>query len=390
MTIYLLTIRLLTIRRLSILLSCLLPIASAAADDTARIRGIVDGAIKPLMAAHNVPGMAVAVTIDGRPYYFNYGVASREKNTPVTETTLFELGSVSKMLTTTLASYAQVKGKLSLDDHPGKYMPQLKGSAIDKATLMHLGTYSAGGLPLQFPDGVTDDGMVSYFQTWKSDAAPGTQRRYSNPSIGLMGHLTALALKRNFADAMEQELFPKLGMTQSYVRVPDSAMQHYAWGYDKSDKAVRVNPGVFAAEAYGVKSSSSDMLRFVQANIEPARLDKAMQRAVVGTQVGYMRVGEMVQGFGWEQYPYPVALDRLLSGNSSKIIMEANAATRIDPPRAAFSGTLFNKTGSMNGFGNYVLFVPERKVGIVMLANKNYPIPMRVKTAYAILEQLAE
>lgn len=390
LTIYLLTIRLLTIRRLSILLSCLLPIASAAADDTARIRGIVDGAIKPLMAAHNVPGMAVAVTIDGRPYYFNYGVASREKNTPVTETTLFELGSVSKMLTTTLASYAQVKGKLSLDDHPGKYMPQLKGSAIDKATLMHLGTYSAGGLPLQFPDGVTDDGMVSYFQTWKSDAAPGTQRRYSNPSIGLMGHLTALALKRNFADAMEQELFPKLGMTQSYVRVPDSAMQHYAWGYDKSDKAVRVNPGVFAAEAYGVKSSSSDMLRFVQANIEPARLDKAMQRAVVGTQVGYMRVGEMVQGFGWEQYPYPVALDRLLSGNSSKIIMEANAATRIDPPRAAFSGTLFNKTGSMNGFGNYVLFVPERKVGIVMLANKNYPIPMRVKTAYAILEQLAE
>jgi beta-lactamase class C len=33
--------------------------------------------------------------------------------------------------------------------------------------------------------------------------------------------------------------------------------------------------------------------------------------------------------------------------------------------------------------------VPEQKIGIVMLANKNYPIPARVRAAYAILEQLA-
>lgn len=367
---------------------CLLPVGSQAADDAARIRAIVDGAIRPLMVANDVPGMAVAVSVDGRPYYFNYGVASREKNTPVSEATLFELGSVSKMLTTTLASYAQVTGKLSLDDRPGKYMPQLKGSAIDKATLMHLGTYCAGGLPLQFPDGVTDDGMVDYFQAWKPDAAPGAQRRYSNPSLGLLGHLTALAMQRDFADAMEKELFPKLGMTQSYVRVPESAMTLYAWGYDKANKAIRVNPGVFAAEAYGVTSSSSDMLRFVQANIEPSRLDKHMRRAVEGTHVGYFTVGEMVQGFGWEQYPYPVALERLLSGNSYDMILEPNAAARIQWPKIASTGTLFNKTGSTFGFGNYVMFVPEKKIGIVMLANKNYPIPVRVRTAYAILEQL--
>ena len=374
---------------IALISSCFLPLASQAADDTAKIRAIVDTAIRPLMAEYDVPGMAVAVTVDGQPMFFNYGVASREKNTPVSEATLFELGSVSKTFTATLAAYAQVLGKLSLDEHPGKTMPQLKGSAIDKASLLNLGTYTAGGLPLQFPDEISDKQMTGYFRQWKPEAAPGVQRRYSNPSIGLLGHITGLALKSDFADAVETRLFPGLGLNHSYIHVPESAMADYAWGYDKANKAIRVNPGVFAAEAYGVKSTAADMMRFVQANIAPGKLEEPMQRAVDGTHIGYFKVGGMVQGLGWEQYPYPVTLEHLLAGNSENIIWESNPAKRLTPPLTPSGPTLFNKTGSTNGFGAYVAFVPEKKIGIVMLANRNFPIPARIKAAYAILEQLA-
>lgn len=341
------------------------------------------------MAQYDIPGMAVGVTVDGRQRFFEFGVASRQSGAPVSQHTLFEIGSVSKTFTGTLAAYAQVLGRISLDHHPGAYLSELAGSAIDTANLLNLGTYTAGGLPLQFPAEVTDDTqMVSYFRQWTPDAAPGRQRRYSNPSIGLLGHLTALAMNRDFGELIEAEIFPRLGLHRTYVHVPQAEMDHYAWGYNADDEPVRVNPGVFDAEAYGVKTSAADLLRFVEANIAPDALEAPMRDAVTETHIGYFQVGDMTQGLGWEQYPYPVPLDRLLAGNSAAMAMQPHPAQPL-VPRATATPALFNKTGSTDGFGAYAVFVPEKRIGVVMLANKNYPIAARVSAAHAVLEHLS-
>jgi len=363
---------------------------AARAVDAAAVRAAVDRAIKPVMAQHDVPGMAVAVTVDGKALFFNYGLASKQDNVPVTERTLFELGSVSKTFTATLGCHARDLGKLAFDDHPGKYMPELKGSAIDRATLLELATYTAGGLPQQVPDAVENMAqMPAYFRNWHPDAAPGTQRRYSNPSIGLFGHLTALALDADFTRTMEGTLFPALGLRHTYIQVPASAMSDYAWGYDKNGQPVRVRPDVFDAETYGVKSNVADMIRYVQANIDSAGLSESMRRAVACTHTGYFRIGDTVQGLGWEQYRTPVSVAVLQTGNGETMSAAPNPATRLQPPQAPSPATLFNKTGATRGFGTYVLFVPSHRVGIVMLANKNYPIAARVQAAHAILAQLA-
>lgn len=369
---------------------CLLPLAGRADDEHGRVAAAVDSAFRPLLHEHGVPGIAVAVTVDGRRYFFNYGVASKEGNRPVTENTLFEIGSISKTFTATLAAHAEASGRLSLDDRPGTYLPQLRDSAIDQASLVNLGTYTAGGLPLQLPGSVSVvSDAVAYFRQWQPSAPPGTQRRYSNPSIGLFGHLTALAMNGGFADLMEAEIISGLGLGQTYIRVPKAAMGNYAWGYNKDNRPVRVNPAVFDAEAYGVKTTSSDLIGFVEANIRPETLDMPMRRAVEATHVGYFRIGGMVQGLGWEQYPYPITLDALLAGNSTTMIFEPNPATPLDPPQRPSGPTLFNKTGSTGGFSAYAVFVPEKRIGIVMLANRNIPIPARITAAHAVLEALA-
>src|SRR5262249_41368674 len=103
----------------------------------------------------------------------------------------------------------------------------------------------------------------------------------------------------------------------------------------------------------------------------------------------YFKTGEMVQGLGWEQYPYPTTLNQLLAGNSEEIVMKPNATTRLMPPLVPSQPTLFNKTGSTNRFGAYVVFGPAKKIGLVMLANRNFPVPARLAAAHAVLEQLA-
>jgi beta-lactamase class C len=375
-------------RALAFLLALLAPLTSSAGDDAGKLRSIVDGAIRPLMSQYDIPGMAVALAVDGRSYVFNYGVLSKESQAPVADSTIFELGSISKMFTTTLAALAHETGKLSLNEHPGRYIPRLKGRPINRATLLNLGTYTAGGLPLQFPDDVRDDGAAfSYFRAWKADAAPGTVRQYSNPSIGLLGAVTAAAMKDRFASLVETQMLSKFGMSHTYIHVPPHAMADYAWGY-REGKPVRVNAGPLDEETYGIKSTASDMIRFVQANIDSSGLETPLRRAVDATHVGYFRVGGMVQGFGWEQFPYPLSREMLLGGNAEEVIFDPNPVQPMVPQVAA-TPRLFDKTGSTGGFGAYVAFVPAKRIGLVILANNSYPIPARVEAAYAILDHLA-
>jgi beta-lactamase class C len=100
-------------------------VSHAANDLPDRIKSAVDTAIRPVITKYSIPGIAVGITVAGKPYLFSYGVASTETRRPVTRDTLFEIGSVTKTFTATLASYAQVSGYLSLSDKTSKFLPSL-------------------------------------------------------------------------------------------------------------------------------------------------------------------------------------------------------------------------------------------------------------------------
>jgi beta-lactamase class C len=375
-----------------LLVTCATTTVTHAADDLQhRIKSAVDMAIRPVMAKYRIPGVAVGVTIAGKPYVFSYGVASTETHQPVTRDTLFEIGSVTKTFTATLASYAQVTGDLSLSDKTSKYLPALQNSEFGNVSLLNLGTHTPGGLPLQVPDAIGNiDQLMQYFKNWRPAYKPGTYRTYSNLGTGTLGLITAKSMGQDFAPLMEQRLFPALGMKSSYINVPEAKMADYAQGYTKEDTSIRMATGVLSAESYGIKTTAPDMVRFVEANMNSIRLDKKFQRAISETHTGYFKAGPMTQDLIWEQYRYPVALKTLLEGNSSAMIFNATPVTEINPPENPREDVWINKTGSTNGFGAYVAFIPEKRLGIVILANKNYPIDARVAAAYKILTALAD
>ncbi|MFS9669366.1 serine hydrolase, partial [Klebsiella pneumoniae] len=75
-------------------------------------------------------------------------------------------------------------------------------------------------------------------------------------------------------------------------------------------------------------------------------------------------------------------------GNAEEMILQPQPAQRL-AGLPDHSPRLFNQNGSTGGFGAYVAFVPQRRVGLVMLANRNYPIPSRIEAAWTILKAVA-
>ena len=373
-----------SLRPLLVTLSLCLGSQSAFAE----LNQAVDAAVKPMMQAYAIPGMAIAISHKGQQHFFEYGVASRESGQAVDRHTLFELGSISKLFTATLGAYAEARGTLNLSDNASQYLPELRGTAFDHISLLDLATYTPGGLPLQFPDAVSSERqMLDYYRNWQAVYAPGMQRLYSNPSIGLFGHLAAASMAKPFQQLMEKDLLPQLGMQESYVQIPAEQMTRYAWGY-RDDKAVRVSPGALDAEAYGLKSTAADMLRFIDANLHPDKLPAPLLQAVSSTHRGYYQVGDMTQALGWERYAYPISLAKLQAGNSAEMALQPQPVERFSVPKPAEGDLLLNKTGSTNGFGAYILLLPARDIGLVILANRNYPNAERVRLALQLLESL--
>ena len=373
-----------SLRPLLVTLSLCLGSQSAFAE----LNQAVDAAVKPMMQTYAIPGMAIAISHKGQQHFFEYGVASRESGQAVDRHTLFELGSISKLFTATLGAYAEARGTLNLSDNASQYLPELRGTAFDHISLLDLATYTAGGLPLQFPDAVSSERqMLDYYRHWQAVYAPGMQRLYSNPSIGLFGHLAAASMAKPFQQLMEKDLLPQLGMQESYVQIPTEQMTRYAWGY-RDDKAVRVSPGVLDAEAYGLKSTAADMLRFIDANLHPDKLPAPLRQAVSSTHRGYYQVADMAQALGWERYAYPISLTKLQAGNSAEMALQPQPVERFSVPKPAEGDLLLNKTGSTNGFGAYILLLPARDTGLVILANRNYPNAERVRLALQLLESL--
>lgn len=375
---------------LSFLSGALLALSGAACADSLGVADTtVREAARQVMQEHEIPGMAIAVTVRGEQHFYAFGVASKQTRKAIDRDTLFELGSISKTLTATLATYAAEHGKLSLNDSPSRYLPTLAGTALEPVTLIHLATHTAGGFPLQLPDAIqTEDQLNDYFSAWKPHHRPGTQRTYANPSIGLLGRAAAASLGLSFPNALQKHLLPALGLRSTYLDVPPVQLGRYAQGYNREGEPVRLNPALLAEEAYGLKSSSQDMLHFIEAQLGLADTEPAVSRALAATRVGYYRVGSMTQDLVWEQYAYPAELDVLQAGNGSKMVLEAHPAEIIDPPAQPQADVWINKTGSTNGFGAYLAFIPARQSGVVILANRPYPNEQRVALAYRILQAL--
>jgi len=348
----------------------------------------IDPAVQKLMETHDLPGLALGLTVNGRPCYFNYGVASRADSRPVTEETLFEIGSLSKTFTAVLAALAQAEGRLNLSDPVSRHLPELAGSAFDRVTLLNLATHTAG-LPLTLPGEVkTADQLKKYYLNWPPPYEPGSARTYSNPGTALLGRAAAASLEESFETMMTTRLLPGLGLERTFIKVPEDSLQGYAQGYNKNNQPVRLSNDLLSTEAYALKSCPRDLIRYIEIYLGLTEVEPGLREALDQTMIAHYQVGGLHQALMWEYFDYPADLKTMQSGGSADMIFKDNPAEALAPAERPKVTALYNKTGSTNGFATYAAFVPETKTGLVLLANRPFPIEERMALAHQIFAEL--
>lgn len=89
-------------------------------------RSVVDPEIVDFMRQKGIPGVAAALYYQGQPFLLNYGVTNVSAKTPVTENTIFEIASITKVFTSTALALEVQKGRMALNAPALNYLPRYR------------------------------------------------------------------------------------------------------------------------------------------------------------------------------------------------------------------------------------------------------------------------
>src|SRR5438132_3209881 len=263
-------------------------------------------------------GVAVALRIEGRSLFFNYGWADRANKRPITTDTLFNLASLRKVFETTLLAQAVGNGELRLDDPVAKYVVELdRDRDIARVTLGQLATHTSGLLLPQdhppWPDwGYTLPEFIRTLDDWKAEKPPGTQHLYTHAGYVLL----QLALERRYGtpidELIERRILQPLGMTSTMLpRGDDSprgqlSRRHLAVHGYADDGTPVGEPG--GQQSYyhwpstgQMYSSPRDMAVFLAASLGELPVERSLREAMALAQQGIVSIGRRnEQALAWE------------------------------------------------------------------------------------------
>lgn len=228
----------------------------------------IDDAIKSSLCR----GISIATGDEGMTLFYNYGTAFRDSIALPDQTTIFETGSLSKLITVFI--YCKLLDEKILDgnDMIGKYLPGLENQAIRGIRLDQLVTHTSG-LP-SMPDnlkreengnpaaGYSEDDLLSFLNSYNLDNN-STTFTYSNTGTALLGLILECATGEKYSDLLHRYVTGRYNMNHTHIRVPDSQQTQFADGSSQGADIEHWDIFNFFAPTGGIRSSSEDLAVFL-------------------------------------------------------------------------------------------------------------------------------
>lgn len=200
----------------------------------------VERLIAAAMSGRGVPGLSVAVALDGRiRYSTGYGLADLENDVPAKAGTLYRLGSISKTLTATAVMQLAEREKLDLEAPIQKYVPSFPEKPwpiTARQLLAHLGgirDYSEG----EFASTHHCSSVTEALAVFKDDPLvhePGTRFLYSIYGYTLLGAAVEGASGESFLNYLRKNIFDPAGMERTTADDVYAILRNRARGYRRN------------------------------------------------------------------------------------------------------------------------------------------------------------
>ncbi|HEX3247888.1 MAG TPA: serine hydrolase [Pyrinomonadaceae bacterium] len=331
------------------------PAATAVATDYSAPLAAIEKAIDDKRKEFGIPGISLVIVKDDKVIYLKgIGVKDLEHNTPVTPDTRFAIGSASKAFTAMLAVMSADEGKLSLEDSPKKFLPYFTlrdEDAAARITLRDLLSHRSGlnRTDLAMVTGVLNrEELIRVAGMAKPTAKLGEKFQYQNIMYTAAGEAVAKAQNSTWDDLIAKKIFKPLGMNNSDTRIEDmQKSRDYSFGYDynPSTKITRRLPQraiPAAAPAGAINSTARDMAQWVRLMLSEGVFNGRRLVSEKGfeelTRKQINIGGNIDYGLGWF----------LRQWNGHKVVEHG---------------------GNIDGFNSQVAFMPDQKLGFVLLTN---------------------
>jgi CubicO group peptidase (beta-lactamase class C family) len=293
--------------------------------------------------------MGSVLVVQGDEVLLNkgYGSADLEWNRPNDPTVRFHIGSLTKQFTAALILQLQDEGRLRVGDPVSRYLPDAPKS-WEKITLADLLGHRSG-----IPNFIGDPAFRAWSMSERTPAeelalfrdkplefAPGSRYSYSNSNYTVLGIILEKVTGKSYGQLLRERILAPLGMDDSGLDSDDLILPRRAQGYVRTQNGFARSRPESMSVAWavgGMYSTTGDLMRWERGLFGGKVMSPTSLKAMTTPGLGGYGMGLLVR--------------------------EENGLTFVD------------HGGSIEGFNAHLTYIPERKIGIVVLSNVDVLVP---------------